>query len=71
MGDDVREVLVGTIIGLAAAALIIFSIQYPAQPRHDTPPTACADIPEANERIIIVRDGKVECHYKITRVKQK
>ena len=34
-------------------------------------PVSCADIPESNEKIIIVRDGLVECHYKITKVRER
>ena len=55
----------------AAAAFIVgFAYGWKSQPAAAYP-VACADIPESNQRVVIVRDGQVECHYKITRVKER
>lgn len=51
------------------AAIGLVALRY-IEP-HPAYPVACADIPESDERVVIVRDGKVECHYKINRLKDR
>lgn len=58
---------VGILSSLVAITWFAAVAQNPQQPK----PVACADIPESNEKIIIVRDGQVECHYKITKVRER
>lgn len=40
-------------------------------PSKSPEPPACADIPAATARHMVVRDGQVECHYHITILREK
>lgn len=66
MIERLLSVLLAASIG---AAIGLVALRY-LEP-HPAYPVACTDIPESNERVIIVRDGQVECHYKITKVREK
>lgn len=62
-----QAILVICAVILTIICAVTFADRFLSKPT--TYPVACADIPESNERLAIVRDGQVECHYKITRVK--
>lgn len=63
------ELLVIPIV--AIVALLSYDLLITATTPRPAYPVACADIPESNEKLIIVRDGQVECHYKITKVRER
>ncbi len=67
---DVVYTAIGTIVVCLLTVVAIKEInRHYAEP--NAYPVACADIPESNQRVVIIRDGQVECHYKITKVKEK
>ena len=73
MDKDIRDAVLLILLMCIGFSVLSYSIIYgiSTMPKPAAYPVACADIPESNERLIIVRDGQVECHYKITRVKEK
>ena len=68
---DAAMFVLALCVGFSLLALAITFGLSQSWKQDTTYPVACADIPESNQRVIIVRDGQVECHYEITRVKEK
>ena len=70
MFDRILQITMAlSVAALAVTCTITLVDRFVSKP--DAYPVACADIPESNQRVVIIRDGQVECHYSITVVRAK
>lgn len=57
-----------TLVACFTPAVLAMWLLWPSK---SPEPPACADIPAATARHMVVRDGKVECHYHLTFVRER